>query len=139
MSGSRSRSGRARGARVQKRRDSELASDPLGQRPSQRHAVVHRDVAHRDEGDDVGGAHTRMLARVSREVDPLSGDGDGAKGRGDRGIGRGDEREDRAMVRGVGLDVEKVDAGDAGERSAERVQRRLIAAFREVRHTFDQR
>ena len=47
----------------------ELAPDALAELAREGDAVLHRRALERDEGDDVGGAHARMLARVRVEVD----------------------------------------------------------------------
>src|SRR5881396_922638 len=48
-------------------------------------------------------------------------------------------RSDGAVVGRIGLDVEQPDAGDTGERQAERLDGRGVLALRKIRHTLDQR
>ena len=57
------------GALVEEDGDAELAPDALAELARERDAVLHRRALERDERDDVGGAHARVLARVRVEVD----------------------------------------------------------------------
>ena len=72
-----------------------------------------------------------MRALVAAQVDALARARDPVEERGDELVLRADEREDRAVVVGVGVDVEQ--ARVRGEGAAERVDRAAVAAFREVR------
>src|SRR5256884_2679587 len=120
-------------------RDQELGRRALAEPPGERHALVHRDVAHGDEGDHVGRAYAGVLAPVLGQVDSFGGDAHGGERGLDRGVRRGDEREHRAVVRCVGLHVEQANAGDGRERRAEGLEGGGVAALGEVRHTFDER
>ncbi len=81
-------------------------TEPLGDRGAdvlrQRDAVRHGDALDRDEGHDVDGAETRMLALVLTQVDGRHGLLEQREhGRFERG-GVADQREDGSVVRRVG-------------------------------------
>ena len=83
-----------------------------------------------DDRDDVGGAHTGMHALVPAQVDPLGGDRDRRREALHELDGRPDAREDRPVVVGVGVHVEH--AGVRGQCTPDRVERRSVAALREI-------
>ena len=85
--------------------------------------------------DDVGGADPRVRPSVLAQVDPLAGDVDPGDERLDELVPVADEGEHRAVVVGVGVDVEQ--AGVRPERLADRVDRRPLAALGEVRHRLE--
>ena len=127
------------GAAIQEDRNGELAPHALGELPRELHAIVHGDAPHRHERHDVGRPHARMLAVMFAEVDARRRHLHGAERRFDRRGRRGHEREHRAVVRCIGLDVEELHARHMGDRLAQGVEHGRIAAFREVRYTLDQR
>ena len=85
-------------------------------------------VGDRHERHDVGGADSRVRAFVPPQVDPVARAGDPGEERLDELGLVADEREDRAVVVGVGVDVEEL--GVLAERVAQRVERRLRRAPR---------
>ena len=76
-----------------------------------------------------------MRAVVPAQVDPLACAGDSRQQRLHELVRLSDEREDGAMVIGIGVHVEQ--PCGRGERLAERADDGLVAAFREVRHGFE--
>ena len=101
-------------------------------------AVFNGDAVDRDEGNDVGRAHARMRARVDVEVDEFGGLAHAADGGFLNGLALADQSDDAAVVIGVHFAIEQVDAGhfhgvDDG------VNFGFVAAFREIRNTFDER
>src|SRR5574340_857082 len=60
-------------------RDLQLAPHALAHAPRHRHAVVHRDGAHRDERNDVGRADAWVLPAVHAEIDQTRGGLDAAE------------------------------------------------------------
>src|SRR5690349_2989245 len=73
-----------------------------------------------------------MGAFVAAQVDPLARAGDPSEQRRDELLGRAHEREDRAVVVGVRVDVEQPCAAGP-QRRRQRVDRRRVAALGEVR------
>ena len=112
----------ALGRRVEEDRQPELVAD---RRPTTRGRRLRaRQVvrAERHDRDDVGGADPRVRAVVSPQVDSLDRDADARDERVDELVLRPDEREDRAVVVGVGVDVEQTRV--RAERVADRIDRR---------------
>ena len=89
----------------------------------------------RHDRHHVGGADPRVRAFVGAQVDPLDGDRDPCQQRVGQLRLRADEREDRAVVVGVGVHVEQ--ARVRAERDADRVDRRRVAALAEVRNRLE--
>ena len=71
-----------------------------------------------------------MRSFVRAQIDPLDGHRDSCEQRVGQLRLAADEREDRAVVIGVGMDVQQ--AGMRIERGADRIDRRLVATFAEV-------
>ncbi|MFN8186735.1 MAG: hypothetical protein U0R69_06635 [Gaiellales bacterium] len=118
-------------AAVQEDGQLELAGEAVGEGERRRPRpwlVLRPD---RDERDDVGGADPRMDALVGTEVDALDRDPDPREQRLDELLARPDEREHRAVVILVAVDVEQ--PRGAGEHLAKRLERCGIASDREVR------
>ena len=95
----------------------------------ERDAIIHGDVAHRDERNDVGGAHARVLALMPGEIDPVPRDTHGAKGRFGGGVRRGHERKHGAVMGSVRLYVEQPDARYRRQGGAQRLERSRVTAF----------
>ena len=131
--------GSARGPGVQEDGNAQVAARALGELHRERDALIHRDVAYRHERYHVRGAHARVLAGVGREIDARRRHLHGPKRRLDGGRRRRDEREHRAVVRRVGLDVEQLRSRHGDDRRAQRGDHVWIPALGKVRHAFDQR
>jgi hypothetical protein len=83
----------------------------------------------------IGTSGTTVRAFVSPQVDSVACTADPGEECRDELVVFADEREDRAVVVDVGVNVEKI--GLLGERRAQRVDRRGITPFREVRDRFE--
>ena len=121
---------------VQENRQAELGTDPLGDLERHRPRPRHVRTLQCDDRNDVRGADARMGAFVPPEVDPLPR----ARDTGDKRLHQlvlAHEREDRAVVIGVGVNVEEARVLD--ERRGERVERLPVAALREVRHGLERK
>jgi len=130
--------GARRGALVEEDGDAELAPHALAERAREGDAVLHRCAFERDEGDDVGGAHARMLAGVGGEIYVRSGGRNAREGRiGDR-VDRRDEGDDAAVVTRVGARVEDVCPRHAGDGVADGGDDLGAAALTEVRNALDE-
>ena len=75
-------------------------------------AVFDGDAVNRDEGHDIGCAHARVRALMFGEIDQLGGLPYPANGGFLNGFTLADQRDDRAVVVGIHLAVEKIDAGN---------------------------
>src|SRR4051812_17626639 len=60
--------GTRRRALVEEDRNLELTADARGEGPGKSDAILHRRALERNERNDVGGAHPRVLAAVLRQV-----------------------------------------------------------------------
>ena len=128
-----------RGAALRRRIDeygqAELATDAFAGRGGGAPRALHVSRLQRDERHDVGDADARVRALVRAKVDSLDRHLDA----GDQCIGeiglRPDECEDGAVVVCVGVHVEKTRA--RRQRGTDRVDRRAVAAFAEVRHRLE--
>ena len=89
-----------------------------------------------DEGHDVGSADARVDALMRAQVDALSGDGDRRHQAIDEIGRRPDAGEDRAVVVGIGVDVE--DAHMPGERPPDGIERRRVTTLGEIRHRLEE-
>src|SRR5262245_17805329 len=76
-----------------------------------------------------------MRALVLAQVDPLARTRNAGKQRSRQPVVVADEREDRTVVVGVGVDVQHLRR--SRKRPRECIDRRLVAALREVRHRFE--
>jgi hypothetical protein len=94
---------------------------------------------HGDERTDVGRADARVLALVVVEVYQVAGDADAAKGSLDHVVRPADKGNDRAVVVGVGADVEHLDAGHFTDGVGDAAVDGWVAAVAEVGDTFDER
>src|SRR3989442_14119440 len=74
-----------------------------------------------------------------RQIDALRRYAHGAERRVDGGGGRRDEREYRAVVRCVGVNVEQRHGRHRRQRGAQTVERRVVAALGKVRYALDER
>src|SRR5208282_727224 len=76
------------------------------------HAVFDGDAVNRDEGHDIGCTHARVGALVFREIDQLGSLPYSANGGFLNGVALADQRNNAAVVVGIHLAVEEIDAGD---------------------------
>jgi len=90
--------------------DAEPFRDGGPRRPRGGDALAHRHAHQRDERHDVHGAEARMLAAMLAQVDVGNRALEQREDRPLNGCGRSDEREDGAVVRGIGRRVEEPDA-----------------------------
>jgi hypothetical protein len=127
------------GTFVEVDRNAQLAPDAVRGGSGERGGVLHRQSPNRDERHDVGGAHSRMRARMARQVDPLDGAGDTGDGRPDDGIRLTGECDHRAIVIHVGLAPEQQDSGYGCDRVDDRVDDVEIAALAEIRNALEDR
>ena len=120
---------------IEKDRQVELLADPARELTRgllrTRHVLGHD----RHERDDVGCADPRMSPLVAAEIDAVARACDPRQEGLHELLVLADEREDRAVVVGVGVDVEQL--GVLCERSRDGVDRRPVAPLREVRHRFE--
>ena len=106
--------------------------------PCHGNAVFNRHAFNRDERHHVGGAHARMRTLMFGQVDQLRGLAYSADHRFLNRVAVADQRDHAAVVVGIHLAIKQIDAGhlhgiDNG------VDFGLVAAFRKIRDTFDQR
>ncbi len=103
--------------------------------PGNGHAVFQRQTFDRDERNHVGRAQPRMRSRVFGEVNKLGGFADAANGSLGNVHRVANERNDTAVMVGVHLAVEQIDAVHLhGCKNG--IDTGLIAPFGKVRHTF---
>src|SRR6266550_2414329 len=86
------------GALVEVDRNLQLAPYFLAEPPRQSDAVLHSGSFQRNEGNDVGGADTRMLPGVLAEIDPLRRRLNASEGSLYGRLERRDERDHRSIV-----------------------------------------
>lgn len=91
----------------------QLVPDALAEAAGKLDAFLDAHMHGRNEGDDVGRAHARMLAGVMIHIDQLSGPAGQLKGGLKHGLRRTDHGQDGTVVAAVGLRVEQGAAGDA--------------------------
>jgi hypothetical protein len=89
----------------------------------------------RHDRNHVGSADPRVGALVEAKIDSLSCDPNAVDERLDQLGAAAEQREHRAVVVGVGMHVDK--PGVRPERRADHLDRRSVAALREVRHRFE--
>ena len=89
----------------------QLLPDALRHAAGEFDALLHAHVLLRNEGDDVDGAHARVLPLVLSHVDGLDGLPGEPEGDLLDGLRRADHREHAAVVAAVGLHVEESAAG----------------------------
>ena len=102
-----------------------------------RDAILQRDTFDRDERDHVGRAHARMRAGMLGEVNQLGGLADAADGSLGNVRRIADQGDDAAIMVGVHLAVEQINAVHL-HGFQDGVDAGLVAAFREVGNTFDE-
>ena len=129
--------GSGRGRFVEEHRDAELVADAASDRARDRRALVERDALDRHERHDVGGAHARMLAAMTIQIDLLGRALHRAEGRLHHRLGLAGEREDRAVVIGVHLVVEEHDARRGGDRLEEGLDDLTTTTFGKIGNAFD--
>jgi hypothetical protein len=124
-----------REAAVEEHRKPQFGADAVceGERGAPR--VLLGSRFERDERDDVGGSDPRVGALVLAQIDPLDRGRDPTEQRLDQLLSGADEREDRAMVIPVDVDVQQ--PRGCGESIAERLERRLVAPVRDVGDRFE--
>jgi hypothetical protein len=119
---------------VQESRDSQLAAERLGNRERRTARRWHLLGFEWDERDDVDGADARVDALVRPEVDPLACSRGALDERAHEVVRLADEREDRAMVIGIGVEIEKL--RPPRERASDGRDRRRVTPLGDVRHRF---
>ena len=123
---------------VEVNRQRQLTAHALGEAPRMRGGLLHGDAGNRNERANIGRAHARVLAAVLHHVDELAG----LPNRAERRLGDGgrcaDEGDDGAVGRLARVDVEQLDALDGLDLVGDLFDNRRIAAFTEIRNTFDQ-
>jgi len=116
---------------VEEDRQAELVADAARDLARARASMLRILRSDRHDGNDVRGADARVHAFVRPQVDKVSR----ARNAGEQRIGDrvlvADEGEDGPVV--VGVDVHVEHARVRGERGADRVDDRAVAAFGEVR------
>ena len=101
-------------------------------------ALFQRDAFDRDERHHVGRADARVRALLLRQIDQRDGLFHRAEGGIGHGGGRTDEREDAAVVVGIGFAVEQDHLGDGEDRLHDGVDLGGIAAFGEIGDALDE-
>ena len=104
--------------------------------PRHGHAILKSDAVDGDEGNHVGRAQARVRALVTGEVDEFGGLADAANRRLLNRLALACQRDHAAVVVGIHLAIEQVDAGhphgfDNG------IDFGRVAALREVRYAFN--
>jgi len=103
------------------------------------HAFGHRHVGDGNEGHHVDGAQPGMFALVGAQVDGGNRALEQFGHTGREGFGRAGQREDRAVMVGVGLHVEHAQAGDRAQRVGQGGDHFGPAAFADVGNAFNGR
>ena len=109
----------------------QLAARTNGQCEGGRARTGHVPLGERHDRDDVRGADARMGTLVAAKVDPLTRGRDAGEQGGHELVPVPDEREDGAVVIGVGVHVEELGVHAQGR--GKRVDRGAVAPLREVR------
>ena len=130
--------GRGRRGFVQVHGDLEALPDLLAYMTRHSDAVFDRDAVDRDERHNVGSTHARMGALVLGQIDEFGGFADPANGRFLDGLTLADKRDHAAVVVGVHLSIQEIDAVDF-HGVDDGVDFGLVAAFGEIRNAFHQR
>ena len=110
----------------------DLGADVLGHG----NAVFDGDAVNGDEGHHIGCTHARMRALMLGQVDQFRGFADAANRRFLNRFALADQRDDAAVVIGVHLAVEEIDAGNLHGLD-DGINFGGVAAFREVGHAFN--
>ena len=119
---------------VEKDREAQLLADAARERERRRAGALGVLGAQRHDRDDVRDADPRMRAVVAAQVDPPARAGDRGQQRLDELLLVTDEREHRAVVIRVGVNVEHV--GMLRQRRADRSEHACVSPLREVRDGF---
>ena len=99
-------------------------------------AVFDGDAVDGDERNDIGCAHARVRALMLGEIDQFGGLADAANGGFLNGLALADQSDDAAVVVGIHLAVEKIDAGNF-HGVDDGVDFGWVAAFGKIRDAFD--
>ena len=113
------------------------AAERFTDRARMRHRIGHAEMPQRHERHDVERADAPVHASVRAHVD---GREDGLGQRERRrldGAGRAHEREHRAVMVGIGVDVGQPHARDAADGVAEALDDAAIAPLADVRHALE--
>jgi hypothetical protein len=114
------------------------SSSPI-RRPTRYDSSTHSAMAVSPSGgQDVGGAHAGVLAAMPVEVDQLGGAGDAAEGSLRNRVGLAGEGEDQAVVGGVGVLIQDVDARDGLGGGSDGRDDRRPAALAEIGDALDE-
>ncbi len=105
--------------------------------PGHGDAVFEGDAADGDEGNDIGRPHARVRALMPREVDELGGLARAANGSFLDGFALAYQGDDAAVVIGVHLAVEEIDAGNE-HGFDDGIDLGWVAAFGEIGNTFNE-
>src|SRR5215469_1067485 len=119
-------------------RNLEALPDLLADLLRHRNAIFNRDSIDRNEWDDVGGAHAGMSPGVLVEIDQFGSLADAANGGFLNGFALTHNRDHTAVVIGVHLAVEQVDARHFHGVN-DRINFGFVASFRKIWNTFDER
>ena len=106
--------------------------------PRHRHAIFNRHTVDWNKGDYVRRSHAGMRASVDIQVDQFGGFAHPANCGFLNGLPIAHQRDDRAVVVGIALAIQQVDAGNLHGVN-DGVNFSLVAAFGEVRNTFNER
>ena len=120
--GERSALGPEGGLAVEVDGDSELSRHSFAEEPGGGDGFRHGRLPERDEGADVDAAHARVDAAVLVYVEEVDGAPDEGEGALDDGRARPGEGEDRAVMVGVGVNIEKDDLSRGGYGGGESVE-----------------
>ena len=129
--------GRGCGGFVKIDRDLEAFRDLGSDVARHGNAVFDGDAVNRDKGNDVGGAHARVRTLMLGEVDQLGSLPYSANGGFLNGFALADQGDDAAVVVGIHLAVEKIDAGDF-HGFDNGIDFGRVAAFGKIRNAFNQ-
>ena len=128
--------GRKRRGFVTIGRDMQFPGDTLGQFAGQFGALFERDARDRDQRQHVRSAHARMRPLVFAHVDQLGGLFHPRESRFDDGFGRADERDNGAVGRFAGIDVQHFDAPGGFDGRYDPADYCLVASLAEVGDAF---
>src|ERR1051326_5908541 len=129
---------RARGELVEIDGELQLGANALAEAAGEDGAFIHRHVGDGNEGDDVGGADTRVRAAVRRHVDQFDAFLDEAEGRLEHRLRLADERDDSAVRIRARIDVEERDNADGRRRLRDGLINLRPPALGDVRYALDE-
>ncbi len=113
-------------------RDRQLVGDALGQVARQGGALLQCNAGNRNQRQNVGGAHTRVGTLMVPHIDRFGRLSDALESGLDDRLGRSDERDDRAVGRLAGIDVQHLDATRTFDGRDDPPDRLLIAPLAEI-------